>query len=700
MNEVQAIAPTYNDKTTKMIIQTDYCRLFIDSRVMPVLFALAMTPPLLAQTGDSAEAIELQGIIVEQQGEEPLPELPLGTGISGETLRRIPGAGGDPLRGLQSLPGLNFADDSEAEPAVRGSRPGDNYVQADFLPVGYLFHAGGVISVFNADLIEAFNIYPSAYGPEFSGFTGAAIDVQLRDPKTDRLHTTFDASFLQAGLLVEGPVADGQSFYLAGRMSYLDLLVADQLDEEDGITFEQFPKYTDYQGKYVWKLAEDSTLRLQLNGATDKQEITVDEDSEEIDNDPIFAGRIYDSRNFNEQGLVWEQRAGRGISIKSALAHSNFSGQAQAGGAGQADIETEGWSLKSHARLPLNERHEIGLGGRLSRLNADLDIAFNAPACTEFEPDCSFTDAERLTTTQSLTINSAELFIKDNWYASDRLTLFPSLVWQSEDYLNKQFLEPRFSLEYSFSDDLILSAGTGLYHQMPEFEQVDEVFGNPELDYIESLHGVIGIQKFLDDGWEIKTELYYKKLDKLVTGSDASRYSNDGKGYAYGVDVLVRKDASEKLSGWLSLSLSKARREHKLTGDSFAFDYDQPVNATLVGKYRFSRKWSLGGKLWMHSGAPYTPVIGATPDEQISGLYNPQYAEVNSKRLPLYSRLDMRVDRTFRRVGHKQISAYLEVLNLLDARNVSGYDYNGDYSERKKVSQLPRIIALGIRAEF
>jgi len=680
-------------------------RTSVKSVIHPTLFfttlltflPLVVSPQVAAQ--DEPEATPLDEVLIEQEG-EPEARLPLGTGISGETLRRTPGSAGDPLRSLQSLPGMTFTDDESSLPAVRGSRPEDNYFEADFVPVGYLFHAGGVISVFNSDLVESFDIYSSAYGPEFAGVTGGVFDIRLRDPKTDEFHTTLDVNILQAGLLVEGPVTDNQSFYLAGRFSYLDLFVEDQLEADDGIEFKQFPKYTDYQGKYVWNLSEQSTLRLQMNGATDEQDILVDADSEEIELEPIFAGRNSESQRFDEQGLLWDWTLDNQAVVKTALAHNRSTGESQSGGAGETRVNADSLLLKSHVTMPLGTAHDLKVGAALTRLDVDFDIAFNAPACTEFEPECNVTGADRLETNESLIINSGHVFAKDSWYVTDSLTLFPGVSLQTEDYLDKQFIEPRFSLEYSPVDGLIFSAGTGVYHQLPGVVETNEVFGNPDLDYIKSIHGVVGVQKLLANGWDIKSELYYKDLDNLVAGDEELRFNNNGEGYAYGLETLIRKNLTDRFSGWLSLSLSEAKRKQKLTGDSFAFDYDQPFNVTLVGNYKFNRRWNVGAKLWMHSGAPYTPVTGSTPDDEIDGLFNPQFGEVNSKRLPSYSRIDVRVDRTFTRSNGKEVSLYFEALNLLDNDNISYYDYNADYSERTDVTQLPMIVGIGVKAEF
>ncbi|MEE9320996.1 MAG: TonB-dependent receptor [Granulosicoccus sp.] len=656
-----------------------------------------------AQSVDAENTTELEEVVVDSKSEdssEPVAKQPLGIGISGQTLRNTPGSAGDPLRTLQSLPGMVFADDESAEPAVRGSRPGDNIFEVDFLPAGYLYHVGGVVSVFNSELVEAFDIYPAAYGPEFFSATGGVFDIRLRDPADDRLRATFDANFLQAGLLLEGPITENQSFYLAGRRSYLDLLIEDQIEEDDGVRIVEFPKYDDYQGKYVWQLSADTTLRAQISGASDILAAEISEDAEDIETDPILAGAVFERSDFHAQGLVLESRFGQRGRLKSAIAHQTSSVEAQAGGAGALSVDNDNWHLKSHLMRSVNSRHDLTIGADFSQLTADVELDINDPGCTEFESACRLTGAERLAVNETVQVNLLHAFVKDIWYVSDRLTLYPGLSLQAEDYTDTQFVEPRLAMEYSARDDLILSAGLGIYHQMPEFGQINEVLGNPDLDHITATHAVLGVEKSYSDKWQLKTEVYYKAFDNLVAGDDLLRYNNDGEGYAYGLDALIRKELTDKWSGWLSLSLSNAQREQTQTGSSFPFDYDQPVNATLVANYKASPKWNFGSKLWMHSGAPFTPITGASENADNPGLFDPEYGGINSERLPMFSRLDVRVDRIFQQRANKQISVYTEILNVFDNKNVSGYDYNRDYSERTSVAQLPRILSLGIKATF
>jgi len=681
------------------------CTLTRSIAVLLLLF-LPMSSTVFAQavTADNNEGgvTELEEIIVEEEG-EPEPALPLGIGISGETMSTAPGAGGDPLRALQSLPGLTYTDDEEDLPAVRGSRPGDNYFQADFAPTGYLTHLFG-LSVFNADLIKKFNIYRSAYGPEFTGASGGVFDIELREPKNDRLRASFDISLSQAGALIEGPINETQSFYLAGRFSYIDLIIGKQLEDEEPEEGEpeiiEFPKYSDYQGKYVWEPSDKNKLTFQFNGASDDGAIRNEEGSEDVDTDPIFAGTISFSQLFHEQALVWHHQANDKLSFKSLVSHSLSGDKGSIGSAGDFDLENDSILLKSHAFYSLNDRHDITFGGLVVRSDIDLDVTFSLPPCGEFEPECFSTGVEQKTETLDEAFTGVEAFIKDNWYVTDKLTLYPGLAFHGEDYLDKQFIEPRLAAEYALNDSTLLTAGVGLYNQSPDYVVSSEVFGNPDIEYAKSVHTQVGIQKNYDHGWSVKSELYYKTLDDLATTDPDLIYSNDGEGSSYGLDTLIRKTLTNKFSGWAAISVSESDRKDKRTGESFVFEYDQPLNISLVGTYKYNKKWSFGAKVAVHSGAPYTPVTGATEDPNEPGFFRPSYGKLNSRRFPLYHRVDVRIDRTYLRKGDNTMGAYLEVQNLLGTENAAGYDYNADYTERELLTQSEGFISVGFKATF
>ena len=130
---------------------------------------------------------------------------------------------------------------------------------------------------------------------------------------------------------------------------------------------------------------------------------------------------------------------------------------------------------------------------------------------------------------------------------------------------------------------------------------------------------------------------------------------------------------------------------------------DQRHTFSAVINYRLDHRWKLSCRWAIHSGRPYTPVLGSEPltDEETGEVtgYFPLEGDINSRRLPGYQRLDVRVDRMFRFQGW-DLSVYLEVLNLYNHKNVYDYGYTKDYSRRLTTYQFPLLPALGAKVSF
>ena len=143
------------------------------------------------------------------------------------------GSGGDPLRAISALPGVVSSGEETAEVYMRGSDSRDNEFLVNGVPVGYLYHFGGLWSTINPSLIEDMNVFLGGFPVEYGDALGGVIDTKLRAPRNDRMHYKFDLSTISGAFLVEGPVPgtgvageDSDSFYISGRRSYFDLLLS------------------------------------------------------------------------------------------------------------------------------------------------------------------------------------------------------------------------------------------------------------------------------------------------------------------------------------------------------------------------------------------------------------------------------------------------------------------------------------------
>ncbi|MCK5503557.1 MAG: TonB-dependent receptor, partial [Thermodesulfovibrionia bacterium] len=617
--------------------------------------------------------------------------------VSGKELVSVPGSSGDPLRGMQALPGITTSNDFSSNPAIRGTGPEDNAYYVDFMPVGYLFHMGGLVSVVNADLVDNFNIYASAFGPEFADATGGIIDIKLRSPRKDRLGVKLNISTMEADVLIEGPIADNQAFYLGARRSYVDLLLPGSGEFEEGFEYTQFPQYYDYQGKYVWDISQNNSLTFQLSGAKDQLKITLTDEADSVKNDPVLAGDYDMEVSYHTQGILLKSRISPRVSNKLGISNLITDIKQRTTSLGHAIVDVNDYIVRDHMTVAIADDHEILLGVDYTHSDVKLDLDTVEEVPSDFDPDTDYTSSDRFTNDDRIRVDLWALALKDRWQIIDKVILVIGGRASYENYLDNHAIEPRLGAEYSIAKDTLIMAGWGKYHQFPAAYQTIDGIGNPDLDYIRAEHYDMGVSQQFIDKWSVKVEGYFKELDDTVVPHETDNYVNGGSGIAYGTEVLVKKDRTGGWWGWLSASYSKTERQNDLTGEEFPYEYDQPVIINIVYSWEFASMWTFGVRWRFQSGAPFTPVEGTYTDS--TGRTRPIYGELGSERLPDYHRLDLRVSKEFL-FNRWKMEAYLDIINAYNRENISGYQYEEDYTSREPVTQLPILPSIGIKAEF
>jgi outer membrane receptor for ferrienterochelin and colicin len=616
--------------------------------------------------------------------------------MSGEELSRIPGASGDPMKAIQSLPGITTTNDFSGEPAVRGARPSDNAYYVDFLPVGYLFHLGGFASVFNPDLIRRFDIYTAAWSPQYGDVVGGVFDVGLRNPRKDRIGGKIDFSLLGANALIEGPLSEDVSFFLAGRRSWFDLLVKTGEDKSEGLTYT-VPIYRDAQARLLWKLNPNHRVRFDVNTASDQISFTLSPTSKEGLRDPVLIGSSYQRQSYRTVAATWEGDFGKDIGNTLSFGQMVNSGASTIGTAGSYTASVTTNYLRERLLWQVSPTYSVALGGSVNQRSIDLNINASAPRCTEFNPNCDLTSAPRVISLQQTKQNLSDVYMNNRWEFTPAWTVTGGLRFSKDDYLGRNYTEPRIGLEWNATKATTLSVAIGRHNQPAPLEESLRDIGNPRLEHLRSKHNAIGINQTLDDGWSVRAEAYTKTFTGYAINDAILNYVNGASGKAKGFELLVKKDGKgslAKLSGFFSLSVSKAERKNDVTGASFPFDFDQPVIASLVTQYKLSDRWQFGGKWSYHTGSPYTPIVGTGtfPDGRIS----PIYGDINSQRLSPYHRLDLRADAKIT----PNFSLYAEIINAYARKNVAGYRYSTNYQTREPVYQLPFLPSIGLQYRF
>ena len=176
-------------------------------------------------------------------------------------------------------------------------------------------------------------------------------------------------------------------------------------------------------------------------------------------------------------------------------------------------------------------------------------------------------------------------------------------------------------------------------------------------------------------------------------------------GRAYGVELLLRRPLSKRLSGWLSYTLSRStREEHFVTlsgGDVTARvpnDYDRTHVLNAILAYDLGRHWRAGGRFIFMTGAPYSNLAGNVPV--------PPY---NHYRDPAFYRVDVRLEKRWLLGKAAYIAFIAEVQNVTLSKEVTpfGLDCMGTMTPEGGTNQCKHpafgpitLPSVGVEASF
>jgi hypothetical protein len=265
-------------------------------------------------------------------------------------------------------------------------------------------------------------------------------------------------------------------------------------------------------------------------------------------------------------------------------------------------------------------------------------------------------------------------------------------------------LEPRLSARYALGERVAFKAAFGIYHQLPQPEDLSATFGNPALTTSRAEHWVLGGSWAITDTLSLDATGFYERSHALTVRSPfeappaARALLQDGEGRALGSQLLLRKELSEHFFGWLSYSFVRSQRRAGEHAAWRAFDYDQTHVLTALLSYDLGKGWEIGTRFRYATGYPRTAVTGAYYDAR-RDLYQPIFGAQNQARLPAFWQLDLRASKRFL-LGDTQLNAYIELQNTTNRENAEEVVYDADYSHEQYISGMPFLPVAGVSWEF
>lgn len=227
--------------------------------------------------------------------------------------------------------------------------------------------------------------------------------------------------------------------------------------------------------------------------------------------------------------------------------------------------------------------------------------------------------------------------------------------------VDEVYVSPRVSLAYKVAKYSQFSFAYGEFSQTPNANYI-KYSQFHQFESENASHYILNFQYYKDNR-TFRAEAYYKGYSNLIKYNTLlpnfnSIYTNDGSGFAKGLDVFWRDGKSVKnLEYWISYSYIDSERDYK----------NFPVQATP--NFIANHSLSIVTKYWI---SDWKSQIGFTNVFAAGRPYNdPNDLQFMNGRTGSYNLLSF----NWAYLLSPQKILYLSISNVLDAQNVFGYEY-------------------------
>jgi hypothetical protein len=633
-------------------------------------------------SGDVSRSIEMAGEStmmqeVEISGDRVDANV-VGIQMSKNTLnlsqvRKLPALFGevDILKSVQMLPGVISAGEGTSAFFVRGGGGDQNLILMDEAPIYDASHLGGLVSVFNADVIKDSELYKGGIPARFGGRLSSILEVRTIDGNNKNFQVQGGLGTLASRLSVQGPIKqDKASFLLSGRVSNIGAYLK-AADVDNGVTFY------DLNGKVNWKVNDKN--RFFVSGYLGRDKITFDDgeagfgwgnatatfrwnhlfNERLFSNTSLIVSRFDYSLEINDpaQGFKWTSDLTE-VSLKNDLSYFiNTNNEL-----------TFGYHLTSRrfqpARIVPTSDGSLFKRTEFQKMYA-LDHALFISNEQRVNDQISLEYGVRLSIFQN--VGPGKVYRYDDPKAADNPVRNDSSEysrWETiKAYIN---LEPRLGVRYALSEDKSIKASYNRMvqntHQMAA-GTVPLPFNNwaPSGPYLKPQMAdqvAVGyFQNFNDNMYEGSIEAYYKDVNnvtdfadnaEILLNEDLSTEYRQGDSWAYGAEFMLNKKKG-KLTGMVSYTWSKVMRKidgvnqqtdanGNAYGKSYAAGYDRRNVLNIIGAYDYNDKWTFGASFTYSTGRPVTLPSGKY---EIDGYMPNTISDRNGYRMPDFHHLDL-----------------------------------------------------------
>lgn len=537
---------------------------------------------------------------------------------------------GDPVQVIKTLPGVARIG-IRPDVAIRGSPPEDSRYFIDDIEVPFVFHRVGQISVLSDRLLSGLEFFPGGFGAEYGDATGGV--VVLRTPDKPAAASLTDARLnLPAGAAAyhEQLIGDSGGVSASLRRSFLDSFLPAMVKDKTGLTLVPYSGDAHIVASYR---GVATTSKVTLLGSYDGLKLAFPDAAASEDGFDIY----------NAFGvLAWELKA---TPAAGWLLDTTPQGYYLTNRSNIMDHRKD-FATRS-ARLPINVSHRLSsrqrlrFGTEVERQESQFHFERGAqsiglPWIEAVEPPEQTADVKVLQTA------SAAWIAMDS--AMGALTVTPGLRVQSVTRVQQMAVDPRLAAKIALSERSGASVSVGQYSKAPQPLELSGALRAEALQFERAHHYVLGLEHRWSEAWESSIQTYYKRSFRLVEISRRGMLANGGSARVRGLEIFIRRAASERFFGWLSYTYSRAEDRNDQSQPYRPAAVDQTHIANLVMGGRLTTTWQAATAATYHTGDPFYRVRSAAyrpESDSFVPITTPD--DRNARRLPAFFTSDANI---------------------------------------------------------
>ena len=620
--------------------------------------------------------------------------------LTSEEIKSNPGGNFDVSKVIQVLPGVaGGTTPNRNDIIVRGGGPSENVYYLDGIEIPVLNHfqtqgaSGGATGILNVSFIQDVQLTSSAFNSKYDNALASTIVIKQRNGNPNKLNGNFRLSGSEFAAMLEGPLGKKTTFMASARRSYLQFLFK-LLD------LPIRPDYYDFQYKINSKINSKTEVTFIGLGAIDNFKLATPKKSDANNEYINRANPLIKQWNYTV-GATLKRLINNGY-FTIALSRNMFFNGADRYENNTLKQGNKLFFLSSHEtenklRFDINKfvngwKYSYGVYAQYVKYDADL---FNT-----IKNEQKDTMGNVIAPAISFSSKTAIDFFKFGFYGQVSKYFFDDKFLVSggiradmntftKTGLNPlKTISPRVAFSYVFNNQWSISTSVGSYYKLPVYTMLGFVNSNgtpsnKDLKYTSAIHYTIGTEFVPKNDLRFTFEAFYKDYRNypvsLTTGisyanigTDYSavggdHYTSNGKGRVYGIEAYVQQKLIKNLFYVVSATLYKSEfsgLDGKFRPSTWDYGY---IVSTTFG-YKFKKNWDIGLKYRIAGGQPYTPfdISASTAMYLTNGIGVYDYSQINSKRLPIFNQLDLRIDKKF---NFKKVSLDL----FVDFQNILFY---------------------------